>query len=940
MTKSFLTFLAVTIGVYLLVAPALGIAAFLRKTARDRDLKTLREQVAELVRRIETLETAGKEAPPGPEATAAEDLEATAPESSAPEPEAPEPDAPQAAPEPQADQAGWPPPRTPAPPSGTAPPPPPGALPTKGGLEQWLTSRGLIWLGGGTLALAGIFLAKYTYDRGWLNLGPGARVTLGFLFGLALICAGEWLRRRPLQRAIAAIGPNYLPPALTAAGLFSAFGSLYAAYGLYGLLSPLLAFVLMAGVAFAAFGLAFLQGPLIAALALLGGFATPVLISTSDPSAWGLFGYLLVLTGTALAIVRILAWWWLAWGALIGAALWPLVWFAGAWSSGDATPLGAYLVLMCGAFLAVRHGQGASLELVAWRTWFGPLSRPDRIAWAAAGIIAGLIFILVRMDGYGLKSLLALFAFAGLILVAGYREAVFDAMAPGAAALVVALLALWHLPQIGAWPEMTHAFQGQGYGSATAPVIPPALTTFVAVCLVFSLLFGLSGFLFLARTRRPPLWAGLSVATPIVVLAVAYWRITDLGVDLRWSMTALALAAVYLAAAAWLRYRPLPRHGTLILGLYGIGVVAALSLGMTMALERAWLTVALALQLPAIALICDRLELPALRRIALVVAGTVLVRLVLNYNVLDYPMQGPRGFSWVLYGYGVPALAFWWAAKRFKRTADDRLVTVLEAGTLLLVWMLVTLEIRTLMAGSLTARSYLLSESAVQSVAWLGLAYGWLLAYRRNGRPMLLWAWRLLAGLAALHSPLVQVLALNPLESSEAVGGWPLFNLLGLAYLVPAVFAYLFAKELFRTGHRKLAGAALGYGLVLIFVYLSLEVRRAFHGPVLSVGPLSDPEYLTYSLVWLAYAWALLGAGLFSGLASARYASLAVLGIAACKVLFLDWGELVGLLRFISFAVLGFSLLGIPFLYQRYVFPPRPAGGPPAEDPAPAGGTT
>src|SRR3546814_6016354 len=94
---------------------------------------------------------------------------------------------------------------------------------------------------------------KYTYDHGWLALGPGARCAAGFLFGMTLAAAGEWLRRRPLQRAIAAIGPNYLPPALTAAGVASAFGSLYAAYGLYGLLPPLAAFLLLALVAFTAF---------------------------------------------------------------------------------------------------------------------------------------------------------------------------------------------------------------------------------------------------------------------------------------------------------------------------------------------------------------------------------------------------------------------------------------------------------------------------------------------------------------------------------------------------------------------------------------------------------------------------------------------------------------------------------------------------------------
>src|SRR3546814_9415949 len=75
--------------------------------------------------------------------------------------------------------------------SSDLPAPAPPAAPSPGasgsGIEQWLTSRGLIWLGGATLALAGLFLAKYTYDHGWLAVGPAGRVASGFLFGVAQI---------------------------------------------------------------------------------------------------------------------------------------------------------------------------------------------------------------------------------------------------------------------------------------------------------------------------------------------------------------------------------------------------------------------------------------------------------------------------------------------------------------------------------------------------------------------------------------------------------------------------------------------------------------------------------------------------------------------------------------------------------------------------------
>jgi len=85
-------------------------------------------------------------------------------------------------------------------------PPPPQPLPTGGGFkdfEEALASRWLVWLGAVAIGLGGIFLVKYSIERGLL--GPGMRVTLGFVSGLALIFGGEFLRRRPLQRAIASI---------------------------------------------------------------------------------------------------------------------------------------------------------------------------------------------------------------------------------------------------------------------------------------------------------------------------------------------------------------------------------------------------------------------------------------------------------------------------------------------------------------------------------------------------------------------------------------------------------------------------------------------------------------------------------------------------------------------------------------------------------------
>src|SRR3546814_10495081 len=75
----------------------------------------------------------------------------------------------------------------------------------------------------------------------------------------------------------------------------------------------------------------------------------------------------------------------------------------------------------------------------------------------------------------------------------------------------------------------------------------------------------------------------------------------------------------------------------------------------------------------------------------------VLARLVLNWNVLDYPLGSLPGVNWILYGYGVPALAFWWAARRLRRQRDDSLVTLLEGGALVLDRKSTRLKLQSLM---------------------------------------------------------------------------------------------------------------------------------------------------------------------------------------------------------------------------------------------------
>jgi uncharacterized membrane protein len=225
------------------------------------------------------------------------------------------------------------------------------------------------------------------------------------------------------------------------------------------------------------------------------------------------------------------------------------------------------------------------------------------------------------------------------------------------------------------------------------------------------------------------------------------------------------------------------------------------------------------------------------------------------------------------------------------------------------------------MTGAIATATYDLGEQGLQSIAWLAIAW----ALRRWGgvQPVAVWGSRLLIAMAALNLVLLPVTLANPIFTQEPVGAHPLFDLLLLAYGLPALMLLFIARQR-GVGRGWLENGAGILAVVLLFVYLSLEVRRLFQGPVLAATAASDAEYYAYSMVWLAYAGCLLAAGLLARAPALRYASAAVLLITVAKVFLSDMADLSGLLRVASFLGLGLSLVGIGWLYQRFVFAVAP----------------
>ena len=141
-------------------------------------------------------------------------------------------------------------------------------------------------------------------------------------------------------------------------------------------------------------------------------------------------------------------------------------------------------------------------------------------------------------------------------------------------------------------------------------------------------------------------------------------------------------------------------------------------------------------------------------------------------------------------------------------------------------------------------------------------------------------------------------------------------------------------EQYFRTFLPGLSTAFNAGGLMLVSLFLTIQVRFLFQGPVLSVPGVGDAELYTYSAAWLVYALSLLGLGYVTGRRALRHASMLVILATVGKVFLIDMAGLTGLYRVLSFLGLGLALIGIGYFYQRFDLLTPPGSGPSVEDSA------
>ena len=164
----------------------------------------------------------------------------------------------------------------------------------------------------------------------------------------------------------------------------------------------------------------------------------------------------------------------------------------------------------------------------------------------------------------------------------------------------------------------------------------------------------------------------------------------------------------------------------------------------------------------------------------------------------------------------------------------------------------------------------------------------------------------------------------NPLFSREGIAGNAVFNTLLVGYALPSLLNAVLARRARGMGWKRYASLASSAAILCLFAYVSLEVRRIFHGEAMHLFEgFTQGELYAYSAAWLVFGILLLGYGLWQGSREARLASACFVVAAVLKVFLLDLASLDGMLRALSFIGLGVVLIGIGLVYQQFVFGPR-----------------
>ena len=756
----------------------------------------------------------------------------------------------------------------------------PESKPAGNAVEKGVALRAFIWLGGLAMIFAGFFLVKESIERGLFT--PAMRTASGGAFAAALGVCAEIFRKRGANARIAC--------SLMGAAVAVAYGTIYAASQFYALIPGPAA---VAGLALTSIFALFASkkyGWQMGLLALLGAFCAPILISTENASSPALLAYLFMMTSAMLCVfyrqrkenMALL---------LLGAnALWAVLWI--------------FLFLRGQDDLWVYHAwlAASSFEFAA----FGVMARRQTgKGWQTDA--ESLLNHFTFMPMLGTATLIFVTSMAGPCLPSGdtsfirllpfllYSAAYFA----GALAFGRMRKTLWLLTLASS--VLAYEFLGGEYSWQTFAIFAAwTLLSLAAIC----------------KSGRPAGFCaslGFSVFFASTLSVPGSHPYADIAVRFGYAAILQCLCAI--------RFVRGDGAAKTILGIFSAMAFIAFLFTAILFEKFALMPAILLFYIPAL-LWQDN---PPLRRNIALFAPLLLIFYaamggipMLGYAVFgERPLGGMEnlGISSTLFFAAVcAALAVILQIRRpGGRLAGLMWVCTLVAAIFAALYVLLAL----FPAGAVS--EYL--RAALAGCLPMLAALGALRIAKRFSLGALSWVAAAFLLLGFLRFTLAAFSAQNPFSSPMPVAGVPILNAFAVSLLLPSaiMFAAMRIAPSKDEGGGILRTVFFICGLLLAFMWVNSQVTFAFRGGSLCSAP-GHAEFYAYSAAWIAWAIFLLGLGFVRKSAALRVSSLIFAGAASIKVFIFDTSELDGLLRAVSFAMLGACLIGIGWFYMRHIF--------------------
>jgi len=739
--------------------------------------------------------------------------------------------------------------------------------------EELFGRRLPIWAGGITLAIGGIFLVRLAIESGLMT--PPVRVAASFLFGIVLLIAAELAHRFEARLA----DPR-VRQALAGAGLATLYAAFYLAGSVYQLIGPGVAFGGLALVTAIALALSFRFGLPTALLGLVGGFATPAMVSSENPNL-PLLTFYLALLASGIAFT----------GQRMGAAWLGLVALLGGFGWGalvlSTMPADTVDLLASGLYLVVL---GTAVPAIALRG-----SHYTAWSYTAAGTLASIqLAVLLVIDEFGLLGWGLFMLLLASLAVLGWRESAIRRAGGFATALALLLLAMWT-------PSGRDFALVAGGIALLAGVVPAALARF-------------------GRAGEEDRWQAILVPPLLAAIATLHFHAGE-GVQMLLALGMLTLGALAVGAAViFERAAAVERFAwghagaiALIAYLALVSLLPNVAIGWSLALLAAALLLALPKR-PHTAL--------ALLLIAAGWAVPVIATwfFALTPALLGIPASAGELPSPASVANRIMPVVLMAALIGWRLDAGRRELRIIAgAGALALTAVIVHVLFRQLFA--FTQPDDFVVRGLVERTVWqallLGAGYGLLTLADARSLAWARWAGCALLAITLAHFAWFGFVLHNPLWDAQAVGSVPVANLLLPSYAIAALAAWLAGRELAQAGFAwgRMAGDVVLMALALAFALSTL--RQSFAGSILTGVPMGATEDLLRSLLGILVALAFLGWGWWSKQRRWRVGSLVLMLLAVAKVFLVDAAGLDGLLRVASFLALGFSLIGIGWIYSR-----------------------